>query len=156
MTMVARIMGTRVRFQKQNIPLEADYNVARPAVEVKHLDVVLSYDSTEEPIMGKIMFVDVVAFRVGAPNDHGFYEAGRPGIVNDSIYSWERFPEIEFGNFYEVFGIDWTSGLIGEGTKVLQSNVFPTNIYRHFVFFMRDGTFEVVCKRWEALYENEG
>jgi hypothetical protein len=65
-----------------------------------------------------------------------------------------RIPEGEFGNFYEVSGIDWSNGLKGKGAKVLQSIAGPRNIDRHFVFFMRDQTFEVVCNHWEALHDD--
>jgi hypothetical protein len=121
---------------------------------VQNLDVVLSYESTDESIIAKLKFVDVATFRAGSPNDHGFYDACSPGTVNDSNHSHGRIPEGEFGNFYEVSGIDWSNGLKGKGTKILQSIAGPRNVYRRFVFFMRDGTFEVVCNHCETLHDD--
>jgi hypothetical protein len=155
-------MTDAITFTKLRPPIAADPNTARPFVAMEGADVVLSYETQvwERNVTARILFKTVAMLRVGDPNDEGFYGGGKPGIINDSMYNRTRFPEIEWGEFYEVLGFDWIKGLVGtcydeiysdsSDPIVLIPNATPADGFRHFVFFMKDGTFECVCKGWEA------
>jgi hypothetical protein len=140
-------------FVRQANAIEADPNTAEPVVKIVGNDILLTYDlknwSDDEAAI--IRFHDVLIYRIGDPNDEGFYGDGEPRIRNDSMYSLRRFPHLEFWNFYEVVGFDWKSGLIGSEVYVIDQDFQRKTDYRHFVFFMKDGTFECVCQSWEQL-----
>lgn len=143
-------MQSQVTFQKQNIPYAADPGVARPHVEKVGNDLLLTFTVQDSGVSGAILFMEPLMFRVGDPNDEGFYRSGfEPGIINESIYSKKRFPDLKFWDFYEVFGVDWKSDLLGTSTDVLTQNFKEKEGFHHFVFFMKDGTFECVAREWE-------
>jgi hypothetical protein len=142
-----------INFIRQTDVVEAAPNTAVPVVKVVGKDVLLSYDLKNwvKAETAVIQFHDVLVYRVGDPNDEGFYGGGKPHIRNDSMYSRSRFPALEYWEFYEVTGFDWTSGLVGTDVCVMDRDYSQKTGYRHFVFFMKDGTFECVCKSWEQL-----
>jgi hypothetical protein len=90
-----------IEFTKLKPPLEAAYDTARPKVAVNDTDVILAYEAQnwEREITAHILFKNVAMLRIGSPNDEGFYGGGKPGIINDSMYNWVRFPNLEFGEF---------------------------------------------------------
>jgi hypothetical protein len=136
-----------ITFKIQNHSHLADYCAASPEVELVGNDVLLSYDNAE-----RIVFVGTVCFRVGDPNDEGFFGGSDPPKINDSMYSYNLFPKLRFGYFYEVLGFDWTNGLIGEGVEELVDRSKWKNLeLKHFVYFMKDGTFECLCKSWREI-----
>ncbi len=125
----------------------ADGNTACPEAVVDGHDVVLSYDSD---VPTEIRFIDVASYRVGDPNDEGFFGGGSPGIFNDSMFCWRDFPKLAFHSFYEVSGFDWSKGLIGtQVNELIDRSLWASLELRHFVYFMKDGTFECLCKTWE-------
>jgi hypothetical protein len=125
----------------------ANSNTSSPYAVVVGRDVLLSYDSD---VKAAIRFHEVATFRVGDPNDEGFFGGGTPGIFNDSIYCWKDFPKIQFFDFYQVSGFDWSNGLIGTDVKeLIDRSRWAKLELRHFVYFMKDGTFECLCKTWE-------
>ncbi|MCV0428042.1 MAG: hypothetical protein K5905_21510 [Roseibium sp.] len=101
----------------------------------------------------QIEFSDCKRMRIGDPNDEGFYSDGIERY-NSSIYNAVNFPNLEFyQGFFEVFGtsIDELESL-HEG---LIRN--PCNFYsdpqktRHFLFFMKDATFECFAAGYEEI-----
>jgi hypothetical protein len=140
-----------LKFTIQHPPHAACYNTGQPVADKEGPDIILSYNSANNDVVAKLKFLDVVTYRIGSPNDHGFYGEGEPGILNDSMYGVRSFPGLKFGEFYEVQGYDWSTGLRGKGCDTLQPLPVQTNDYRHFVFFMRDQTFECICKGWKPV-----
>jgi hypothetical protein len=125
----------------------ANCSTACPEAVVDGHDVVLSYDSD---VPAAMRFIDVASYRVGDPNDEGFFGGGRPGIFNDSMFCLRDFPKLAFGDFYEVSGFDYSNGLIGSDVKeLIDKSRWASLELRHFVYFMKDGTFECICKTWE-------
>jgi hypothetical protein len=96
-------MTLPLTFKQQHHVSLAEYNTACPVATVDGRDVVLSYESD---VPAEIRFIDVASYRVGSPNDEGFFGGGTPGIFNDSMYCWRDFPKIAFSDFYEVSGYD--------------------------------------------------
>lgn len=145
-------MNTQITFEKQDLPFEAEPNTADPTAKVLDGDVLLTFPLMDLEKEGKIIFKECVIYRVGGPNDEGFYGYGSdPRIENDSLYSKKSFPDLEFGYFYKVSGLDWKKGLLGEGVVVIDGEFMNKADLSHFVFFMKDGTFECVAKSYEVL-----
>lgn len=131
-------------------------NGAEPKVCVEGDDVLVSYsyEGSESPglILGKhtVRFEKCLLYRIGSPNDHGFYGGGTPGIINNTIYTKTNFPNLDFYTFNKVKGVDWVHDLIGEDTVILNANYSKVNAndYIHYLWFMRDGSFECVAQRF--------
>lgn len=146
----------QIDFQKIDLPFKPAPNTAVPLVEVHNTDVLLGFDSCElddydfyNAKIRHINFVDCLMYREGSPNDDGFYLFGdEPKINNDSIYYKQNFPDLDFDTFYKVIGVDWKNDLLGNGTKILDNQYKEKEGFIHFVFFMKDGTFECVAKEY--------
>lgn len=146
-----------VYFQKIDLSFKPEPNTAVPLVEVYNTNVLLSFNSCElndydfkNSKIAKIEFEDCLIYRNGAPNEDGFYLFGAdPKINNDSIYSKKAFPDLDFNTFYNVTGIDWKNNLLGNGTKILNDHYKEKKGFTHFVFLMKDGTFECVAKEYK-------
>ncbi len=144
-------MDSKITFQKQNIPFEAEPNVAEPHVEISDGNVILSFAAKNSANDVELIFIETLMYRIGSPNDEGFYAFGSdPRIKNDTIYSRQNFPTLEFGNFYQVSGVDWKGDLLGNRTQVLDEKYKENEGFSHYVFFMKDGTFECVAKSWKV------
>ena len=144
-------MYSQVTFQKQNIPFEAEPNTARPQVEISEGNLILSFPIKGSNTVAQIIFTEPLMYRVGDPNDEGFYGFGSdPQIKNNSIFSRKNFPDLDFWDFYRVDGIDWKNNLLGEETEIVDKEYKSKENFSHFVFFMKDGTFECVTKSYRV------
>lgn len=141
------IDSERITFEKQNLPFEVDVNTATPHTElVDNKDVLLSFRIQGTDGEAKIIFKNCRMYRVGSPNDEAFcLEKSN----NDSMYSSQKFPGLEFDYLYKVNGYDWSQGLVGE--KVTFVSDFTKDNLNHYVFFMKDGTFECVAEEYEVI-----
>jgi hypothetical protein len=138
-------MKSQITFKVQNHFRYAS-SVACPYAVVEGNDVLLSYD---EDAPAALQFVDVACYRVGSPNDEGFFGGGNPGIFNDSMFCWRDFPKLSPDGLYEVSGFDWSNGLVGsEIFELVDRELWPSLGLLHYVYFMKDGTFECLCKSW--------
>ena len=145
---------SNINFERIILPFEASPNTATPSVEVSGKDLTLSYTTNSDEIeIGKLLFSDCLLYRVGSPNDEGFYGFGsNPKIRNDSIYYKKNFPDLDFYEFYVVTGYDWKNNqLIGENKWILDSEYSQKEGYTHYIFFMKDGTFECVAKDFRIV-----
>lgn len=127
-------------FVKLNFEWNADPNVPEPSVRVEGWDVLVKFyvnpylfSEFSEQEIGILRFANCQKFRLGSPNDHGWY------------LGQCRFSKLapEWGEFYAVAGnpelldapADWQN---------LQSDSHSGN---HFLFYFRDETFECVAER---------
>lgn len=144
-------------FKKINKLYESDPNIAKPKIEVSGSKVSLFFPlnyfvfNFKEGEYGKIIFHDCLMFRVGDPNDEGLLMLSQQEVINDSVWSLENFPEIEVNSFFEIENSDWSSILKHKGFINSDVNIesIDRSKYKHFVFFMKDGTFECVCSNFE-------
>lgn len=144
-------MNPDITFQKQNVPFEAEPNVAEPHVKILDGDLILSFAVKGPETTAEIIFTDPLMYRIGDPNDEGFYGFGSdPRFKNNSIYSRQNFPSLNFGDFYEVRGFDWKNNLLVGGTEIVDKNYKDKDEFLHFVFFMKDGTFESIARGWKV------
>lgn len=141
---------SNVKFEKIDLSFEPEPNVAMPKVEVVENGIVLSFATAS--FDGKLFFEDCLMYRVGDPNDEGFYLFGvDPRYVNNSIYCAKNFPDLEFDGFYAVAGVNWKENLLGKGTQILDSEYHDKDAYVHYLFFMKEGTFECIAKSYVVL-----
>ena len=141
-------MNKDLTFERIRLEHEAEPNMAVPEVNVLESDIVLSFDVEGQNNYSEIEFKDCLMYRVGSPNDEGFYSSDQHPKINNSVYSHQNFPNLQFGYFYKVTGLNWRQNKLGEGTLVLNDHPGNDGGYSHFVFFMKDGTFECVAKDW--------
>ncbi len=111
-------------------------------------DVLLRYPTHDDfDMANEVRFTNAICHRIGDPNDEGFYSDGTGRWINSTIYNVCNFPDLDFGNFYEVTGRDLMD--------LSQSRGFvPKRIcsgddlkkMRHYLYFMKDATFECLSE----------
>jgi hypothetical protein len=134
-------------FRKLNCEWNADPNVPCPKVKIDGADVVLcfkmnyfEFTAFREGDVGVLRFLRCARYRLGSTNDEGWYRGQC------------RFSKIapSWGEFYELSGDlrlnecpdDWVQ--IGEDGRAC----------RHFLFYLRDETFECEAMDWEIVVTN--
>lgn len=134
-----------VKFVQQNKNWNAEPNAPDLKVRTEGRSVELrfylnpwAYDAEQEEV-GILTFEDVRAWRLGATNDEGWY-------MKQCRYSrvapnWGEFYEIEGDDPLAWSAEDWQkTPIAGEGN-------------RHFLFYMRDETFECFAREWSLSRE---
>jgi len=129
-------------FVRLNTDWNAEPNAPDPQVRVEKSDVILDFIANYHRYLQfavdqriRLRFTSATRYRVGATNDEGWYRGQC------------RFSRIApaWGEFYEVAGdllldrcpADWVS---------VQDP--PVEANRHFLFYLRDETFECSAKDW--------
>lgn len=90
-----------------------------------------------------IRFENCLMFRSGDPNDEGFY-----GKNNNTRWKYEDFSYVEVDDFYVVENSDWQTNFGPDAyinQNLMKDLSIPKEKYKHFVFFMKEGTFECVA-----------
>lgn len=88
---------------------------------------------------GSIVFFGCTGFRSGAPNDEGFY------LKDNKIWNREDLGLIDWHSFYEVSNVpsDYYD-------TFYKNNDYKNNTnLKHYVFFMKEGTFECLAESYE-------
>lgn len=136
-------MGTQ--FVRLNDDWNAEPNAPHPAVAVERDQVVLTFLANafeharfSEGQRLRLRFTNTRRYRLGPTNDHGWF-AGQCRFSGEAP---------EWGQFYEVSG-DRKLELCPDDWQVVDSSQAPT---RHFLFYLRDETFECEADDW-ALEE---
>ncbi len=138
-----------------NTSYQSDPNTANPNIELHKNQLTLKFQLNTEmhefkqTDIGKITFVKCLMVRVGSPNDEGYTSAQEEG-VRYSPWNKIDFPQIEWGSFYEVESSDWSSITDYEGytDNKLMETVKDKSKFKHFVFFMKEATFECVAESY--------
>lgn len=128
-----------MKYKKLNIDWNADPNDPDPKVTVKSQSIELKfylnyfiYNQFKEGEKGKLIFKRPLTYRLGSPGDEGYY-------MGEFRYSNSQLP---WGEFYILKDSDWKNELPDDKIKV--SNIIPTLAYKHYIFFLRDNTFECI------------
>ena len=134
-----RLDPSHTHFIKLNGGWNAEPNAPMPEIGLDCTTLVLTfYLTTFKPYnRGELRFSDCWRYRLGATNDEGWYR----GQCRFS----RRAPA--WGEFYEVQG-DLRLDRLPEGSWALLARSSPTNT-RHFLFYLRDETFECDAADWE-------
>jgi hypothetical protein len=130
-------------FTKLNDGWNAEPNAPMPAVRVDGKALVLTFDlnpwifpAFKEGDRGEVSFTECWRYRLGATNDEGWYH----GQCRFS----RRAPD--WGEFYEVEG-DLRLERLPEHFWTLLAEP-PSANTRHFLFYLRDETFECDAVSW--------
>jgi len=133
--------------KKLNKNYESDPNIAEPIIRLNDNTLDLSFElnhiifNFKENQKGHIKFNSCEAFRVGGPNDEGFY-------LNDGFWNKKKIGEIEWNCFYEV--LNTPLEYIGEFYKTKNFEVKYKSL-KHYVFFMKEATFECFAESYKEI-----
>jgi len=93
----------------------------------------LIFQHIDEHDKGSIYFFNVYVYRLGSTNDEGYFNC-------DFRFKKEQLP---WGEFYELFNSNWKHNFPDE--KVILDDSINKNKLRHFIFFLKDQTFECLA-----------
>jgi hypothetical protein len=131
-------------FTKLNVDWNAEPNAPHPQVRIDGADVVLSFAMNPwqfpqfgEDDTGVLRFRCCMRYRLGATNDEGWYRGQC------------RFSSVApaWGEFYEVNG----DLRLPECPKDWVQLSPSTAQSRHFLFYLRDDTFECDAEDWSLI-----
>ena len=131
-------------FRQLNHGWNAAPNCPYPEVRVDGVDVVLSFgmnhfqfEAFQEGDIGVLRFSRCTRYRLGSTNDEGWYRGQC------------RFSKIApaWGEFYEVIG----DRRFGECPNDWVQIGPDQSASRHFLFYLRDETFECEAMDWELV-----
>jgi hypothetical protein len=129
-----------IAFEKLNRDWNAEPNVPDEHVAVNGDQLELSFRlnpwafDAKEGEVGRLLFWNCTRWRLGATNDEGWY-------LGQCRYS-KIAPN--WGEFYEVTGIDPLVDQPEDWHEI--RSAAPGN--RHFIFYLRDSTFECIAAKW--------
>ena len=129
-------------FAKLNHGWNAEPNAPHPTITLSDADLLLSFfvnpfqfpgfDSGDR---GTIRFSSCSRYRLGATNDEGWYRS--QCRYSSAAPAW--------GEFYELIGADTR---LDEPQDWKTVNL-ASNADRHFLFYLRDETFECIATDWK-------
>ena len=93
---------------------------------------------TKKGQKGKLIFNNCYMYRLGSPNDHGFY-------LNQFRYGPNN---IEWGEFYELSDSNWRKDFPLDKV-VVDDNLKDNKRLKHYLFFFRDNTFECIAENYD-------
>ena len=129
-------------FRKLNLGWNAEPNAPSPLVRVSGRQVCLRFylncfifECTKPEEQGEIAFDGCSRWRLGAPDDEQWF-AGKC-----------RYSSLapDWGEFYEIEGDDPERDTPADWCAVGP----PSAGERHFLFYLRDNTFECIAKSWD-------
>jgi hypothetical protein len=141
------VTATAPTFTRLNDGWNAEPNAPHPKVAVIGTDVLLEFfinpfrfRQFDEEDSGIIRFFGCARYRLGGTNDEGWYRGQC------------RYSKVApaWGEFYEISGPDPLLDKI-DGWRIIDQE---SNGSRHFLFYLRDHTFECIAERWEASSTN--
>ena len=136
-------MDKQIRFIQLNEGWNADPNAPEPKIEISGTILKLSFglnyfefDEFTDTDIGILTFIDCLQYRIGPPNDEGFYRDGQ-----------SRFRKygVQWGEFYRIENSDWPHEF---PDKIVISEFKEQREYFHFLFYFRDETFECIGKEY--------
>ena len=132
-----------MEFIQLNQKWNADPNAPYPCIKINGSNLLLSFfmnhftfSNYNDSDMGVIEFYDCIQYRLGEPNDEGFYL----GQCRYKQYG------IKWGEFYLVRNSDWEVNF--PNPKILNKTI-STNQVNHYLFYFRDETFECVAESYK-------
>jgi hypothetical protein len=136
-----------MKYQKLNTNWNADPNDPDPQIKQSEKGVELIvqlnsfiYEHVDHLETGKLEFEEVYAYRLGKCNDEGYY-------MGQFRYNPEQLP---WGQFYELKNSNWQKDLPED--KILLNESLKKNKLRHFLFFLKDNTFECLAYDYSFKY----
>lgn len=125
-----------------SVPLET-IKRTDDGIEVNFLLNSLPYEYIEEGEKGKLEFYDVYAYRKTASNLEEISKRKIPLKVD----------QIPLGDFYELLDSKWKTDFPTD--KIVVDESKKTSKLRHFLFFLKDSTFECLASDYSYRYNIE-
>ena len=132
-----------MEFLRLNENWNAEPNAPNPHIEITRSTLKLSfylnpflYSQFREGDIGILEFHNCFQYRAGVPSDEGFY-----------VYKQSRYKQygVEWGHFYIVNNSDWE---INFPDALIVDSRIPVGILKHYLFYFRDETVEVVAENY--------
>jgi hypothetical protein len=146
---------SNVRITKLNQNFAPDPNIAAPRLAISDDDIVLEFPLNyfrgefADGAIGRLRFRNCLMFRAGDPNDEGFFDP--VGKRNASRWNTRDYPMMEYHSLYLIEGVEWKSAF---GPHAFVNEALKKKLedkpMKHFVFLMKDGSFECVAEEYEA------
>lgn len=138
-------VDNQISFEQLNIGWNAEPNAPELNITVNETDVIIefylntfAYEGFLEGNKAKIIFHNCYLYRVGAPNNEGFY--------NHNQSRYKKYG-IEWGEFYLVHNSDWRENF----PDPIYVGTFSDNL-QHYLFYFRDETFECVASSYSIEF----
>lgn len=112
-------------------------------IEVNFVLNSLPYEYIEDGEKGKLEFYDVFAYRKAASNSEEISKRKIPLKVD----------QIPLGDFYELLDSKWKTDFPTD--KIIVDETKKTSKHRHFIFFLKDATFECLASDFSYRYNIE-
>lgn len=125
-----------------SIPLES-IERTDDGIEVNFVLNSLPYEYIEEGEKGKLEFYNVYAYRKAASNSEEISKRKIPLKVD----------QIPLGDFYELLDSKWKTDFPTD--KIIVDETKKTSKLRHFIFFLKDATFECLASDYNYTYNIE-
>ncbi|MCL2860736.1 MAG: hypothetical protein FWF46_09440 [Oscillospiraceae bacterium] len=140
-----------MEFIKLNENWNAEPGAPGEEIEVNNPNVKLSfylntyiYDGFNEKDRGILEFQNCFQFSYGGPNDEGFYSHGQSRYKKYGI---------KWGEFYLVEDSDWETISYA---KIYVNRKLDSNKLNHYLFYLKDGTFECFAENYKFYVIKNG
>jgi len=133
-----------LEFIQLNHGWNADPNSPNVKLKIVDLEVILSfrmnvfqYENFDESDIGTLVFHNCLQYRLGSPNDEGFF-----------IYGQDRYKQygIKWGEFYRIKNSNWQVNF-PEPQRL--NEVQNADNVNHYLFYFRDETFECIAENYD-------
>lgn len=138
-------MDNKITFEQLNINWNAEPNAPELNITIDNTNVIIefyintfAYEGFSESQKAKITFYNCYQYRIGPPNDEGFY-----------CYDQSRYKKygVKWGEFYLVHNSDWKDNFpnpINVGGSKDELN--------HYLFYFKDETFECIASSYRIEF----
>jgi hypothetical protein len=137
-----------MKFKKLNTNWNADPNAPMPEISMedgtlrlRFLLNAFAYEHIDEGDRGTLEFYDVHMYRIGGPNDEGYFQQ-QFRFTND---------QLPWGEFYELKQSGWETNFPAD--QVLINDTIDKSELSHFIFFFKDHTFECLAADYYFSYD---
>lgn len=138
-------MNSQIIFEQLNRGWTAEPNAPELELITKENDVIIEFfldsfvfNDFSEGDRARITFHKCLQYRIGPPNDEGFF-----------IYGQSRYKKygVKWGEFYLVHNSDWKDSfpdsiVVGENSENL----------KHYLFYFKDETFECIANSYDIKF----
>lgn len=138
-------MSSEIKFEQLNIGWNAEPNSPELQIELDNSNIIIEfylnpfmYDGFSEGDKAKIVFHNCLQYRIGSPNDEGFF-----------LYSQSRFKKygVKWGEFYLIHNSNWK--------REFPNPIRVRDTYdekNHYLFYFRDVTFECIASDYSIKF----
>lgn len=145
----------RLSFEPLSIDVRDHAALATPHAFFRGQNAVLQFCAAtpDANSANQIEFSGCERYRIGDPNDEGFYSDGVERY-NSSVYTKVNFPKLDFYHgFFEVYGTSIDEFDSQNQGFIRNPEHFFTDMRktRHFLYFMKDATFECFAAEYKEI-----